>query len=93
MKYEYGAVSSRYSIESENKLTAYATVVLHYRNNPHLVFIYKPEEATKDSWFSMDGKCSERLDEIFGGNGEFVKYLQNNMDEIGKCYDSIKQLC
>ena len=89
-KYEYGAVSSRYSLEAENKLTAYATMVLDYRNSPHLVAIYEPADA--DSWLSMDGKCSERLDEIFGGKGSFAKYLDENKDEIKKCYDSIKQI-
>lgn len=91
-KYEYGAMSSRYSLIAENKFTAYATMCLHYRNAPHLVAIYSPAENKSDSWMSFDGKCSERLDEIFGGKDSFDKYLQENIESIRKCYKSIKQL-
>nr|AKH46047.1 hypothetical protein [uncultured marine virus] len=91
IQYEYGAVSSRYILEAENKLTAYATIVLHYRNSPHLVVIYEPEDA--DTWFSVDGEVSDKLDNIFGGEGSFDDYLEKNMEEIKKCYASIKQIC
>lgn len=90
--YEYGVMSSRYQIKSENKLTAYATMCLHYNRSAHLVAIYSPEEAKEDSWISLTGQISERLDDIFGGKDEFDKYLENNISEIKECYKSIKQL-
>lgn len=30
MTYEYGAMSSKYSLEADNKLTAYAAMIAHY---------------------------------------------------------------
>ena len=32
-KYEYGAMSSKFPLVAENKLTAYATMCLHYQEN------------------------------------------------------------
>ncbi len=90
--YEYGAMSSKFCLNAKNKLTAYATMVLHYKNSPHLVAIYSPEESKADSWLSIDGKCSDRLDEIFGGKDSFDKYLQENIEEIRECYKGIKRL-
>lgn len=91
-KYEYGTMSSRFEIQAENKLTAYAVMCLHYQNNAPLVAIYEPEEAKEDSWMSFDGKISARLDEIFGGENAFDKYLENNVDSIRACYKTIKRL-
>ena len=92
MEYEYGAMSSKFKLKATNKLTAYATMVLHYANSPHLVAIYSPKESKNDSWLSFDGKCHERLDEIFGGKDSFDVYVNDNMDEIKKCYKSIKRI-
>lgn len=90
--YEYGAMSSKYSLEAENKLTAYCTILAHYGNSNHLVVIYSPEENKSDNWASLDGKVSERLDEIFGGEGSFDAYFENNLEEIKACYKTIKQI-
>jgi hypothetical protein len=92
VEYQYGAMSSKFRLYATNKLTAYASMVLHYRNQPHLVVVYLPEECKEDSWMSFDGKCSDRLDEIFGGKDSFDKYLKSNIEEIRKCYKSIKRL-
>lgn len=91
--YEYGAMSSKYSCEAENKLTAYATMVLQYGENAPLMVIYSPEESMKDAWTSIDGKISARLDEIFGGENSFDEYIQGHIAEIKECYKSIKKLC
>ena len=90
--YEYGVMSSRYKLEANNKLTAYATMILHYSHNPHLVAIYTPENCQEDSWFNPTGQISERLDEIFGGKDSFYKYLSENIEEIKACYKTIKQV-
>lgn len=89
-KYEYGAMSSRYEIEASSKLTAYATIVLHYQAQPHMVVIYEPKDC--ESWVNITGQVSDRLDEIFGGVGSFEKYLEGNIEEIKICYKSVKQL-
>lgn len=90
--YEYGAMSSRFRLYSSNKLTAYATMVLHYFKQQHLVAIYSPKESESDSWMSFDGKCSDRLDELFGGKGSFDSYIKNNIAEIKECHNGIKRL-
>lgn len=93
-EYQYGAMSSKYSLMASNKLTAYATMCLHYQSNSHMMVIYFPEdeETKNDSWMNITGEIYNRLDEIFGGSGSFDKYLENNPDEIGECYRSIKQI-
>jgi len=76
--YEYGAMSTKFKLVAKNKLTAYATMCLHYQSNAHMMVIYTPEECKEDSWTNITGQISERLDEVFGGVGAFDKYLENN---------------
>lgn len=91
--YEYGAMSSRFSLESENKLSAYAAMCIHYNRSNHLIAIYAPEEAKEDMWLSITGQVADRLDEIFGGEGCFDKYFEENKESIVSAYKSIKQIC
>ena len=63
--YEYGAMSSLWSLQAENKFTAYVTMVYHYDNQAHMIALYKPVENKDDSWLNITGNISERLDEIF----------------------------
>jgi hypothetical protein len=90
--FEYGAMSSLYSCEAENKLTAYVIMCMHYGRNNHMIAIYSPLECKQDMWLSLDGKVSRRLDEIFGGVDSFDKYIEDHIDEIKACYKTIKQL-
>ena len=93
MVFEYGAMSSRYSIEADNKLTAYAAMVAHFGQANHLVALYEPKEIVKDdSWLNPFGVVAARLDEIFGGEGAFDKYFNEHLDEIKAAYHTIKQL-
>lgn len=93
VKYEYGAMSSRYSLMAPNKLVAYATMVYHYDRGNHLVAIYEPESSKQDQWLNPFGKVSERLDEIFGGENAFDLFVDANIEEIKKCIDTINQIC
>jgi hypothetical protein len=79
--YEYGAMSTKFKLVAKNKLTAYATMCLHYQRNSHIMVIYTPEECKEDSWTNFTGQISERLDEVFGGEGAFDKYFENNIEE------------
>lgn len=88
--YKYGVMSGRYELVAENKLTAYAVMVLHYQGNAHMVVIYTPEECGKDSWMDPTGQISERLDDVFGGKNSFDEYIKDNPEKIKACYDSIK---
>ena len=90
--YEYGSMSSKFRLEANNKLTAYATMVLHYQSSAHMIAIYEPIECKEDSWLNPMGQISERLDEIFGGVDSFDKYLHDNIEDIKLCYKSIKRL-
>ena len=97
-KYEYGAMSSKFSLVAENKLTAYATMCLHYGDDLHLLVIHSPD-CKDDRWFSPSGKLDflhkntyEILDEIFGGEGCLNKYIADNVDAIRECYKSIKRI-
>lgn len=92
IKIEYGAMSSKYSIEADNKLTAYVGMVAHFGRNAHLIAIYSPEECREDMWLNPFGKIAKRLDEIFGGEGAFDKYAHEHEDEIKAAIESIKQL-
>ena len=90
--YEYGAMSSKYRLIATNKLTAYTAMCLHFAKSNHLIAIYSPESSKCDSWLSLDGKVSDRLDEIFGGANSFDKYLDTNVSEIRTCYNTIEQI-
>lgn len=90
-KYEYGAMSSRYSLMASEKLVAYATMVYHYDRSAHLLVIYLPEDAQKeDGWTNFSGKISDRLDEIFGGS--FDEFVEGHIDEIRECYKTIERV-
>ena len=93
MTFEYGAMSCRYSIEAEDKRTAYVAMVAHFGRKCHLIALYEPAEIVKnDSWHNLLGDVSKRLDEIFGGDGEFDKYVDENIEEVKAALKTIKQL-
>jgi hypothetical protein len=89
--FEYGAVSSKFSCQADNKLTAYCAMCLQYQESSHLIALYT-EECKVDSWLSFDGKIAVRLDEIFGGPGAFDKYIGKNIELVKACYQTIKRL-
>lgn len=90
--FEFGAMSSRFRLQAENKLTAYATMVLLFNSNPQLVALYEPEDLAKqDSWL-MHTPVESRLDEIFGGKGAFIKYLNEHEKEIKEAYQTVEQI-
>ena len=93
MIFEYGIMSSKYSIEAENKLTAYAAMIMHLGPaSTAFITIYSPEESRKnDSWL-LAYPIVKRMDEVFGGEGSFFKYLGKHQDEINKTLDTIKRL-
>lgn len=91
--FEYGAMSSRFRLQAENKLTAYAVMVLQFNSNPQLVALYEPADLAKqDSWL-MHSPVEQRLDEIFGGKGLFIKYLDEHKVEIKEAYQTVEQIC
>lgn len=92
-KFKYGAVSSVYELEADNKLTAYAAMCCHFDRSAHLIALYEPKEIVKnDCWLNPMGAISSRLDEIFGGEGSFDRYLEEHREEIVNAIKSIKQI-
>ncbi len=93
MTFEYGAMSCRYSIEAEDKRTAYVAMIAHFGMKCYLIALYEPKEIVKnDSWLNPFGDVSKRLDEIFGGDGEFDKYTDEHIEEVKAALKTIKQL-
>jgi len=93
VNYEYGAMSSKYTLQAENKYTAYVAMVYHYNSNAHLIMLYEPKEVVKpDVWINLMGQITHRLDEIFVEVGSFDEYYDNHIPQINAAYDSIKQL-
>ena len=93
MIFEYGIMSSKYSIEAENKLTAYAAMIMHLGPaSTAFITIYSPEESRKNDSQLLAYPIVKRLDEVFGGEGSFFKYLGKHQDEINKTLDTIKRL-
>ena len=91
-KFEFVVMSSRYSVEAEDKLTAYSVMAIYYMANPQLVALYEPQEMVKnDSWL-LATNVEKRLDEVFGGEGAFLKYLDEHRTEIKECFTTLKQL-
>ncbi len=91
--FEYGAMSSLYSLEAENKLTAYCAMIGHYTTSAHMLVVYEPKDLVKDdNWTDFSGQISARLDEIFGGAGSFDKYYSENIALIKAAYSSKKRL-
>ena len=91
-KYEYGAGSSRFKLEATTKFIAYAAMCVHYQEQANLLVIYEPEESKKDCWFDFTGNSMNKIDEIYGGKGEFEKFLQGNVQEIRESVKTIKRL-
>lgn len=93
MKFEYGAMSSRFYLEANNKLTAYAAMLLHFVNNPNLIALYEPEEIVKyDSWLDPTARDLERVYRLFGGEDKFYQYAELNKSDIIAAYKTITQI-
>ena len=90
--YEYGAMSSLFSVQAENKFTAYVAMVCHYDRSAHMIMLYEPKESKEDQWINFTGQISERLDEIFVEVGGFDKYTEDHIEDIRACMKTIKQI-
>ena len=55
--FEFGAMSSRFRLQAENKFTAYATMILHFNSSPHLVALYEPEDLAKTRFLAYAHSC------------------------------------
>lgn len=88
---EYGIMSNKWSIEADDKLTAYAAILISQNRNASLVVIYN-EELKSDNWAFADD-LEKRVGEIFGGSpSDFHRFVNTHKKEIRKAFETIKKL-
>ncbi len=88
---EYGIMSNKWSIEADDKLTAYAAILISQNRNASLVVIYN-EELKSDNWAFADD-LEKRVGEIFGGSpSDFHHFVNTHKKEIRKAFETIKKL-
>lgn len=91
MVVEYGIMSNKWSIEADDKLTAYAAILISQNRNASLVVIYN-EELKSDNWAFADD-MEKRVSEIFGGSlSNFHHFVNTHKKEIRKAFETIKKL-
>lgn len=91
MKVEYGIMSSKWSIEAEDKLTAYATILMSMPYEAKMIALYT-EECKQDSWLFAED-LEKRIGEIFGGSiSDFRAYVDAHIEDIRKANKTIKKL-
>lgn len=90
--FEFGVMSSKYSVTAKNKLTAYCAMLFHYQEKPQLVVIYSPEKYKEDSWTNFDGRTEAILNELFSEFGGYESYMKDNIQIIKKAIKTIKKI-
>lgn len=91
-RYIYGAMGVKYALEAPDKYIAYATMNVHFQRKAHLILIYEPEECLIDNWVNVEGKIAHKLDEIYGGEGEYDKFCDSHIPQIKECFQTIYQV-
>ncbi len=92
LKIEFGAMSSKYSIECSDKLVGYAVILMQFANSPGMVAIYSPEECKNDSWMNFEGKTEELIQPLYSEHGGFESFLKAHIEQIKECRKTIKQI-
>jgi len=88
---EYGIMSNKWQIEAEDKLTAYAAIIISQRKNVNLIAIFN-EELKEDNW-AFSENLESRLGEIYGGSfSDFTNYIEAHSENIKKTLLTIKKL-
>lgn len=83
MKVEYGIMSNKWSVEADDKLVFYATILIHISSNWYNMVILYNDECKDDQWAFCDN-IDKRLNENFGIDyfdvEDFKQYV-----ELNKC--------
>lgn len=86
---EYGIMSNKWSVEANNKLVCYATILIHVGSYGYnLVMLYN-EECKGDQW-AFSENIEKRLKEIFGC--DVFDFMDAHENEIRACIKTIKKL-
>lgn len=89
MVVEYGIMSNKWSVEAEDKLVCYATILIHLGSNGYNMVMLYTEECKNDQWAFSDN-TEKRLKEIFGE--DVFAFMDKHIDEIKKAVKTIKKL-
>lgn len=93
MKVEYGIMSNKWEITAKDEKQAIAAIVVLLGTNAKLAVIYSPQEMREKEWaFSFAENLEARLDEIFGGKGKFMVYLDSHVEEMREVVKTHKVL-
>ena len=90
MVFEYGIMSNKWSLEADNKLVAYATMILHLRDSVNMIALYSPKDVVKDDKWFFSEDLNKRLEDIFGENP--IDFIDRNIEVIKKAYETIKKV-
>lgn len=89
MKIEYGIMSNKWSVEADDKLVCYATILIHIGSNGYNMVVLYNEECKQDQWAFSDD-MENRLKEIFGG--DVFKFMDAHENEIHSAIKTIKKV-
>lgn len=89
MVVEYGIMSNKWSVEAEDKLVCYATILIHLGSNGFNMVMLYTEECKNDQWAFSDN-IEKRLKEIFGE--DVFAFMDKHINEIKKAVKTIKKL-
>ena len=89
MKVEYGIMSNKWSVEADDKLVCYATILIHLGNNGYNMVVLYDEECKNDQWAFCDNP-KQRLNEIFGG--DVFKFMDAHENDIRSAIKTIKKV-
>lgn len=86
---EYGIMSNKWSVEADDKLVCYATILIHIGSNGYNMVVLYNEECKQDQW-AFSSNIEERLKEIFGE--DVFKFMDAHENEIRAAIKTIKKL-
>lgn len=89
MVVEYGIMSNKWSVEAEDKLVCYATILIHLGSNGYNMVVLYNEECKQDQW-AFSSNIEERLKEIFGE--DVFAFMDKHENEIRAAIKTIKKL-
>lgn len=89
MVVEYGIMSNKWSVEAEDKLVCYATILIHLGGNGYNMVMLYNDECKNDQWAFSDD-TEKRLQEIFGE--DVFAFMDRHKDDIMKAVKTIKKL-
>ena len=82
-------MSNKWSVEAEDKLVCYATILIHLGSNGYNMVMLYTEECKNDQWAFSDN-TEKRLKEIFGE--DVFAFMDKHENEIKKAVKTIKKL-